>query len=115
MMKIVKSAKGNIAVIEGGTEIIKDTGSFLNLIISPGTEIVAIKREHLDPQFFNLKSRLAGELLQKVSNYRMRLIVLGDFSDITSRSLKDFILESNNTGHVVFATDLNEAIRILKK
>lgn len=96
------------------TEPIKDTSTFLSVIIAPGTDIVAIYKEHLDPEFFNLKSRLAGELLQKVSNYRMRLIILGDFSEIGSKSLADFIFESNQTGHVVFADTLEEGIRLLK-
>jgi len=113
-MKIIQSSKGNIAVIENEVDTIKDTSSFLSVIISPGTEIVAIRKEHLDPEFFNLKSHLAGEFLQKVSNYRMRLIVLGDFSNIDSKSLKEFIFESNKTGHVVFTNNLEEAINILK-
>jgi hypothetical protein len=114
-MKIVQSPKGSIAIVEDEVGTIKDTSSFLSVIISPGTEIVAIKKQHLDPEFFNLKSRLAGEFLQKVSNYRMRLIILGDFSNINSQSLKDFIFESNKTGHVVFADNLEEAIHILKR
>jgi len=114
-MKIVQTLKGNIAIIEDETEVIRDTDSFLSLIISPGTEIVAIKKEHLDPEFFNLKSRIAGELLQKVSKYRMKLIILGDYSGIISQSLKDFIFESNKTGRIVFTDNLEEAIQQLKK
>ncbi len=57
---------------------------------------------------------MAGEILQKFSNYRVRLVVVGDFSKFTSQSLKDFIYESNKERHVNFAGSLDEALDYLK-
>lgn len=73
-----------------------------------GFEGVILKRHHLTPAFFDLKTGLAGEILQKFSNYRMKLIILGDFSDLTSKSLQDFIFESNKNQHIQFVKDINE-------
>lgn len=53
-------------------------------------------------------------MLQKVSNYRMRLIILGDFTNVESRALQDFIRESNRQGQVIFTATLDEAIAKLK-
>jgi len=58
---------------------------------------------------------LAGEILQKFSNYRMKLSVIGDFSGFMSRSLQDLIRESNRTGIITFVGSPEEAFSRLKK
>ena len=75
------------------------------LIISSGA---------LSESFFVLGSGLAGEILQKISNYRMRLAIVGDFTNLTSKSWKDFIRESNRSRRVIFAPSVVEAIELLR-
>lgn len=58
-------------------------------------DLIIVRSQHLNPAFFDLKSGLAGEILQKCSNFRIRLTIVGDFSAFTSKSLQDFIYESN--------------------
>jgi len=71
---------------------------------------IIIHKENLSKDFFDLKSGLAGDVLQKFSNYRVQLVVVGDFSLFTSKSLKDFIMESNK-GHLVnFLPDVSAAL-----
>ncbi len=89
-------------------------GNFLDLLANAGAETMAIHRENLEERFFDLKTQVAGEMLQKISNYHKRLIILGDFSDIASQSFKDLIYESNQNGQVVFAKDWTEAEKLLK-
>ena len=43
----------------------------------------------------------------------MRIAVVGDFSIYTSKSLKDFIYESNKGNHVFFVQNEDEAIERL--
>src|SRR5690606_6901764 len=74
-----------------------------------GFNHIIIHQKHLTVDFFDLKNKMAGEILQKFSNYRVRLIIIGDFSKFTSKSLKDFIYESNKGRHVNFVTSINEA------
>jgi len=74
-----------------------------------------IHAEDLGKDFFDLKTGIAGELLQKFSNYRMRLSIVGDLSDIKSKSLKDFIRESNRTGIITFVYTVEEALTRLSK
>ena len=74
-----------------------------------------IYKSSLDSEFFNLRSGIAGEILQKFSNYRMKLAIVGEFNDITSRSLGDFIRESNRTGTINFVGSLEEAVTRLEK
>jgi len=63
----------------------------------------------INPDFFDLKTGFAGEILQKFSNYKVKLAIIGDFSSFTSKSLRDFILESNKHGHINFVSTIDEA------
>jgi len=65
--------------------------------------------------FFDLRTELAGEILQKFSNYRMRLAIVGDFSHLKSRSWRDFIRESNTRGTINFVGTAEEAIARLDR
>ncbi|MFN5416856.1 MAG: DUF4180 domain-containing protein [Flavobacteriia bacterium] len=69
--------------------------------------------KNITPAFFDLKNGIAGEILQKFSNYRVRLAIVGDFSKYNSKSLNDFIFESNKGKHINFVTSSLEAIKIL--
>ncbi len=69
-----------------------------------------IHDKSLHPDFFDLKTKVAGEILQKFSNYRMRLAIVGDFSEYKSKSLRDFIRESNRTGTIYFVGTIDEAL-----
>jgi hypothetical protein len=80
-----------------------------------GAKGIIIREEHLSPAFFDLSTRIAGEILQKFSNYRMRLAIIGNFSKYSSQSLRDFIYESNKAGHIVFVPTIEEAMTVLSR
>jgi Domain of unknown function (DUF4180) len=71
---------------------------------------VALPAGRLDDRFYDLRTGLAGEVLQKFVNYRVRLVVLGDISAHTAASdaLRDLVRESNRGDHIWFVTDLDE-------
>ena len=71
---------------------------------------IIIHKENLNEAFFDLSSGLAGGILQKFSNYRVQLLVVGDFSQYTSKSLKEFILESNKGHQVNFLPSISEVL-----
>jgi hypothetical protein len=74
-----------------------------------GASKVIVPSKNFHPDFFDLRSGLAGEILQKFSTYRMRLAIVGDFSGYRSKVLKDFIFESNKLGQVQFVSSIEEA------
>jgi hypothetical protein len=76
-----------------------------------GRIIIHEKNFHKD--FFNLRTGLAGEILQKFSNYRIRLAIVGDFSKYSSKSLQDYIRESNKGQIVFFTENVESAIKRL--
>lgn len=75
-----------------------------------GFDKVMIYEKDITPDFFDLKTKIAGEILQKFSNYRIGLAIIGDFSKYESKSMKDFIFESNKTGHINFIETLEDAL-----
>lgn len=85
-----------------------------------GTVLWANEADHLvvharnvAQEFFDLSTGLAGEMLQKCSNYGFRLALVGDFQSYPSESLHAFIRECNRGRHVYFAETLEEALNAL--
>ncbi|UKJ09197.1 DUF4180 domain-containing protein [Solitalea lacus] len=78
-----------------------------------GFDKIVIHEKDITTDFFDLKNGMAGEILQKFSTYRVRLAIVGDFSKYKSKSLNDFIFESNKGRHINFVTSTVEAIKIL--
>jgi hypothetical protein len=77
------------------------------------TDKVMIDATFITPAFFDLSTGIAGEILQKFSNYRMRLAIFGDLSSYTGKSIRDFMFESNKRGQINFVASRDEAIRVL--
>ncbi len=75
-----------------------------------GASLILVPVERLDDEFFQLKTGLAGQIIQKFVTYRRRLVILGDISGhmAQSRSLREFVYESNRGTKVWFLADLQE-------
>ena len=76
---------------------------------------IIVYEKNISSAFFDLKTGLAGEILQKFSTYNVQLAIVGDYSKYTSKSLKDFMLESNKYGRINFVNSITEAIERLIK
>lgn len=74
-----------------------------------------LHEKNITPDFFDLKNGIAGELLQKFSNYRMRLGIVGTFEGHTKKSITDFIFESNKQGRINFVGSVEVALKRLGK
>lgn len=88
----------------------EDGVDLLGSLYFQGFDRIIIHEKNITPDFFELKNGMAGEILQKFSNYRVRLAVVGDFSKYTRQSVQDFIYESNKGKQVNFVSSLKEAL-----
>lgn len=107
-----------IAEILPGSNLITGPDDILDIMAEArynGSDRMIIHDMSLHADFFDLKTKVAGEILQKFSNYRMRLAVVGDFSGFKSNSLRDFIRESNRTGIICFVYTVDEALSKLDR
>ena len=115
-LKIHNPEANPIAELQSDKTEIKEVQDALDLMGNSsyqGVSKIIVRQHHLCPEFFDLKSGVAGEILQKFSNYSMQLAIVGDFSVYKSKSLKDFIFESNKAGRIVFVATLDEAVKKL--
>ncbi len=112
----IKSING-VAVIQSDEPVITDTQSALDLMATvkyeTGCERIAIPKSAVTEEFFVLSTGIAGEILQKFVTYRVSLAIIGDFSQYTSKPLRDFIYESNKGRHIFFVSTEEEAIKKL--
>ncbi|HLU93222.1 MAG TPA: DUF4180 domain-containing protein, partial [Membranihabitans sp.] len=81
-MNIIKHQvnENSIAEVESNEVIISNAQDGLDLLGNlyyQGFDKIIIHEKNLTPQFFDLKNGLAGEILQKFSNYRIPLAIVG--------------------------------------
>lgn len=120
-MNVRKITKNNIeiAVVDSNETLITDGSSALDLFATiqydSGCDRFVLKLSHFAEDFFDLKTGLAGIVLQKIINYRMKLAIVGDFSIYSSKSLNDFIYEMNSGKDVFFLNSEEEGILRLSK
>jgi hypothetical protein len=107
---LAEVVKGSI-VIESASDILDILGE----VSFSGSSAVIIYSDSFSHEFYDLRSGVAGEILQKFSNYRIRLAIVGDFSHLTGKSWRDFIRESNRGMAISFLPTLEEALSVLTK
>lgn len=103
-----------IAEFNAQDVVLKTTQEFLQMIMDSSAEAIMVHKHNIDETFFDLRSGLAGEMLQKVVNYRLGLAIIGDFSIYESKSLKAFMAESNRSNIIVFVSSVEEALKRFK-
>lgn len=118
-MNIEKIEKNGIicAVVRSDEIVITDSQSALDLLMTvnydAGIKNIVIDKKLIKEDFFILSSGLAGEILQKYINYGGRIAIYGDYSQYTSKPLRDFIYESNKGHDVFFIATEDEAVECL--
>jgi len=115
--KIIISNGQNIVIINSDEPIITDAQTALDLLATinyiDDSDRIAINKEAIAEEFFKLSTGLAGEILQKVVNYRKKLAIIGDFLRYNSKPLHDFIYECNNGTDIFFVNTEQTAIEKL--
>ncbi len=117
-MEITTHTIHNISIAEISAEGLviekeEDGLDLLGNVYYQGFDRVIIHAKNITPAFFDLKNRMAGEILQKFSNYRVRLAIVGDFSAYKSKSITDFMYESNKGKLINFLGSVEEALNKL--
>lgn len=74
-----------------------------------GAAWVAVPVGRLGGDFFRLRTRVAGDIVQKFVNYRVGMAVVGDIEGhaADSSALRDFVRESNRGRQLWFVPDVD--------
>ena len=116
MINIIESNGVLVAEVESDELLIRETQDALDVMVNcsyNGASCIILTAKSFSPDFFDLKTGIAGDILQKFSTYNFKLAIVGDFSDIKNKSLRDFIFESNKYGRINFVISKEEAIKKL--
>lgn len=90
--------------------ILTSPSDLLSEAFSAGAHTLVVPTTRLPAEFFQLRTGLAGEIMQKFVNYNRRLIVLGDISSLTaaSKPLHDLVYEMNQGTSIWFLATREE-------
>lgn len=113
-MKIRTHIINEIRIAEITSEIliinsVQDGLDLLGDLYYQGFDKIIVYTKNIIPDFFDLSTGIAGDILQKFSNYRLQLAIIGDFSIYQSKSLNAFIAESNRGMQIKFVSSISEA------
>lgn len=114
-MEIKKHNTNDIQIAEiiSDEVIIHDTESALDLlgnVYYQGFDKIILHEKNVIPSFFDLKTKIAGDILQKFAQYRMPVGIVGEFSKYQSNSLNQFIYETNKVGYNYFGVSREEIL-----
>jgi hypothetical protein len=108
----------NIAMLKDDKFVIREIQDIMDImgdLFPLNSRTFIVNESNFHPNFFDLKTGLVGDILQKFSNYKVQLAIVGDFSKYQSKSLRDFIYESNKAKLIFFMPDIDSAILALEK
>ena len=92
-------------VANSGPELLsgRDAVDLMSAAAEQRAEWIVIPVDRLGDDFFDLRTRVAGEIVQKFAMYGRRVVILGDITRRleASNSLAAFVVESNR-GHSVW-------------
>jgi len=97
---------------EQGTEFNAD--SLVSACIEGGGRALLLDASAIPAEFFDLSSRLAGELLHGLSKYSLRLATVVPDLTVHSRAFQDFAHESNHGRQTRFFSSRDDAVAWLE-
>ncbi|HEY3261104.1 MAG TPA: DUF4180 domain-containing protein [Pseudonocardiaceae bacterium] len=88
----------------------RDVVDLIARALEQRAELVAVPVARLDERFFPLSTGVAGDVMQKFVNYRLRLAIVGDIAAHlgASTALPALVRESNRGRQLWFVADLAE-------
>ena len=79
------------------------------LVYSGDPSLILLSENNLQPDFFDLSSGLAGSVLGKLAQYRVKTAVVADLDGIRSERFQELIFEMNKGKQVNFFRELEKA------
>jgi hypothetical protein len=104
-----------VRVLECSTEgnpprTAKDATDIISRAWVEKAKLIALRADWLGDDFFRLSTRVAGEVVQKLLDYGLRVAIVGDIATrvAASESLRDWVRECNRGRQVWFVQDMDE-------
>ena len=96
---------------------VRDAVDLISAAAEQRADLIAIPVDRLGDDFFELRTCIAGEIVQKFAMYGRRIVILGDIARriAASNSLAAFVAESNRGQTTWFLSTLSELENRLSK
>lgn len=107
-MEIKTLKKDQVVYIVSDQTLISTEQDILDLMGETNFQDLVLHDSNFAPEFFDLSTKVLGNILQKLTNYNVRLAIIGDFAKYPSKTLVDFMRESNRQKKYLFASSLDE-------
>jgi hypothetical protein len=109
---LIKADNIEITEIISDKILLNNDNDAVDLMSEGLSDHIIVYEHNIGKNFFDLSTRIAGDILQKFINYQVKLAIVGDFDKYPSKTLKDFIYECNKTGDHLFVKSRDEAIKL---
>ncbi|HEX4721732.1 MAG TPA: DUF4180 domain-containing protein [Pseudonocardiaceae bacterium] len=85
----------------------RDAVDLISLAVSNKAKLIALPVDRLPAGFFSLRTRIAGEIVQKFVQYRIPVAIIGDIDEhlAASEALRAFVREINRGKDIWFVAD----------
>lgn len=103
--------KARVATVEGQSlQMEADALALISKALEEKADWLVVAVKDIAPDFFRLRTGLAGAVCQKFVTYGVGLAILGDVSVHMSHSnpFRGFVDESNDGRHIWFVKDMDE-------
>jgi PadR family transcriptional regulator AphA len=110
--EVIETPSGAYVRCGAQSGLVADERDVLDLLACCGdidSNRVLIEEKHLHPSFFDLKTGLAGAVLQKFATYYVRAAIVVDLERISSARFRELISECNKGEQVRFFGDVLQA------
>lgn len=88
----------------------EDGLDLLGNIYYKGFDKLIIYERNINPDFFDLSTGIADQVIQKFSNHKMPLAIVGDFLQYESKNIRNFMRECNRGNQVIFVNSVKDAL-----
>lgn len=93
----------------------RDPSSVVGGCLENGSQSVLLDESAIPVEFFDLGSRLAGELLHKLGTYRIRLAAVVADPSLHPRHFQEFLRETNRGTQFRFFATRQKAVEWLER
>ena len=114
--KVIETTTGKYVRCASESDMISGEQDILDLLAhcyEIESSQVMLDGKHLHPDFFDLKTGLAGAIFHKLSTYHVKAAIVADLDGIKSERFQELIHECNKGNQINFFSDFTAAERWL--
>jgi hypothetical protein len=86
----------------------RDAVRLIEQVLGERASVVVVPAVRFSDAFFQLRTGVAGEVLQKMMNYRLKLAIVGDVSAhvAESKAFRDLVIEADRGRDLIVVPDV---------